>query len=207
MPARSLHLPSLLLRRALKARLPSALVAKPGLAQDQRPAYWAQPVQPAPQGLPNLHLVAPGLYRSAQPTAAGFAAARAMGIVTVISLRQTVRDAPLARGTGLELIRIRMKARHVAEKDGAKILAALGALRAARARGPVLIHCHHGADRTGVICALWRLVEQGWSRAQAIDELTLGGFGYHPIWANIPDYLARVDLNDLRARLDAKDPE
>ena len=190
-------------RRALVAALRASFLPTPGLGQEARPPQWAPRVLPEVPGLPNLHRVAPLLYRSAQPDAEGFARAEALGIVRVISFRQTVRDAPLAEGTGLELVRIPMKTRHVAEKSGAKVVAALRAMHEGIARGPVLVHCHHGADRTGLICALYRMLEQGWSRQEATQEMILGGFGYHPIWANIPRYLARVDLADLRERIKA----
>ncbi|NBZ87622.1 tyrosine-protein phosphatase [Stagnihabitans tardus] len=201
MTARSLALPFALTRRALMAAVPASFLPRPGLGQEARPQTWAPRVLPEIPGLPNLHHVAPNLYRAAQPDAQGFAAAEKLGIWRVISLRQTVRDAPLAEGTGLDLVRVPMKSRHVAERDGVKVVAALRALRLGMEAGPVLVHCHHGADRTGLICALYRLLHQGWSRQEAIDEMTLGGFGYHPIWANIPRYLWAVDLGELRERV------
>lgn len=44
---------------------------------------------------------------------------------------------------------------------------------------PLLIHCWHGSDRTGTIVAAYRIVFQNWSKAQAIDEMIHGGYGYH----------------------------
>ena len=200
MTARSFPRP-LFTRRAIVAALPASFLPTKGLGQEARPAHWAPKVLPELPGLPNLYRVAPRLYRGAQPDAEGFAQAAELGIRRVISLRQTVRDEPLAEGTGLDLVRIPMKSRHVAEKNGAKVVAAMRALRQGMAEGPVLVHCHHGADRTGLICALWRMLDEGWSRQQAIDELIEGGYGFHPIWANIPRYLARVDLDALRERI------
>lgn len=197
----ALHLPLVLTRRALVAALPVAFFPVQGLGQEARPKVWARPVVVA--GLPNLHEVTPLFWRAAQPDAAGFRAAEALGIRTVISMRQTVKDAPLAAGTGLTLVRVPMKARHVAEDHGARVVAAMRALRSGMGQGPVLVHCHHGADRTGLICALWRILYQGWSRQAALDELILGGYGFHPIWANIPRYIAKVDLTELRARIEA----
>ncbi|HEX7917405.1 hypothetical protein [Rudaea sp.] len=52
----------------------------------------------------------------------------------------------------------------------------------------MLIHCWHGADRTGVVCAAYRMVVQGWSKADARAEMFDGGFGYHAVWRNIPAY-------------------
>lgn len=190
-----------LTRRTLIAALPAAFFPVPGMAQTSRPANWAQPV--AVPGVPNLHQITPLLYRSAQPTQDGFASLAALGIKTVISLRQTVNDIPLAAGTPIILQRIPMKSRYVAEKGGAKVVEAMRDLYAGLEVGPTLIHCHHGADRTGLIAALYRILTQGWSREAALQELIHGGFGYHPIWANIPRYIQSVDLTDLMDRIEA----
>jgi protein tyrosine/serine phosphatase len=190
-----------LTRRTLLATLPASFFPMPGLTQSQRPQTWAEPA--ALTGAPNLHRVTPLFYRAAQPDAAGFSGLAAMGVQTVISLRQTVDDAPLAAATALDLHRIPMKSRAVGEMDGAKVVLAMQALRAGMARGPVLVHCHHGADRTGLICALYRILDQGWQREAALQELTEGGYGFHPIWANIPRYIREVDLDDLKARIAA----
>jgi len=55
------------------------------------------------------------------------------------------------------------------------------------------LHCQHGADRTGLITALYRIVYQGWSKDQALEEMLQGGFGYHAVWGNIPDYIRNID--------------
>jgi protein tyrosine/serine phosphatase len=203
MTARAFALPFRLSRRAILAALPECFFPLPGLGLEARPHTWASRVTPEVPGLPNLYRVTPQLYRSAQPSGIGLAEAEAMGIRTVLSLRQTVRDDRLGGPEGLRLIRVKMKARHVAERDGVKVVAAMCAVMRGLEEGPVLVHCHHGADRTGLIVALYRLLYQGWSRPQAIDELTLGGYGFHPVWANIPRYLATVDLEALRARIEA----
>jgi len=190
-----------LTRRTLMAAMPSVLLPTPGIAADLRPDHWAEPVQI--EGVANLCRVAPELYRSAQPTAEGFRNLQRLGIRSVISLRQTVEDAPAAAGTGLDLTRIPMKSRYVAERSGAKVVASMQALKSALTQGPVLVHCHHGADRTGLIVALYRIFHEGWSREAAIAELEGGGYGFHPIWANIPRYLRQVDLDELQRRIDA----
>ena len=161
--------------------------------------HWAEPVDLA--GVPNLHRVTPLIYRSAQPNAEGFRNLAKICVKTVINLRRTVDDSPLAVGTGLALIHIKITTRHVTDENGAKIVQALRALRDAQSTGPVLLHCTHGADRTGMIAALWRMLYQGWSRDQALEELQQGGFGFHAVWINIPQYLRHVDLNDLKTRI------
>ena len=73
------------------------------------------------------------------------------------------------------------------------------ALRIIRmADGPVLIHCWHGSDRTGLISAMYRVLYQNWSKDEAIDELMKGGYGYHSLYRNIPEYIRKVDIPNIR---------
>ena len=66
------------------------------------------------------------------------------------------------------------------------------------ADGPVLIHCWHGSDRTGLISAMYRILYQDWSKDAAIDELMKGGYGYHAMYKNIPEYIRKVDILNIR---------
>ena len=190
-----------LTRRVIFGALPAALLPTPGLSRAARPLEWARRVDRFAAHVPNLYQVNDQLYRSAQPDSDGFRALQEMGVRSVLSLRQTMADGQLATGTDLALSRVPLKARWVGEKGGAKVVQAMRELRVGLKRGPVLVHCHHGADRTGLICALWRIFDDGWSRQSAIDEVIEGGYGFHPIWFNIPRYLREVDLADLRDRI------
>jgi len=187
--------------RAIICALPTFFLPTPGLRRDARPATWAQRVDPDRGVLPNFFRVTDRIYRSAQPSAEGFCALQDMGVMSVLSLRQTMDDGPLAQETDLALFRVPMKSRYVAEKNGARVVQAMRDLNAGLQRGPVLVHCRHGADRTGLICALWRILQEDWSRQSAIDEVIEGGYGFHPIWFNIPRYLREVNLTDLRDRI------
>ena len=66
---------------------------------------------------------------------------------------------------------------------------------------PVLIHCRHGADRTGLIVAMYRVVFQNWSKGCALNELMNGDFGYHSIWGNIPKELESADIDAIKSEL------
>ena len=57
--------------------------------------------------------------------------------------------------------------------DPAKVELALETMRAGRC----LVHCQHGADRTGLLCALYRVRDDGWSTTQAWSEALK--LGYH----------------------------
>ncbi len=168
------------------------VIASPAFAE--RPANWAQPISGT--AVKNLHRVTPQLFRSAQPDAAGMRALEQLGIRTVVNLRDFNDDETEARGTGLRLRNVDMSAWRIKDEDVAQVLALLR-----KEVGPFLVHCQHGADRTGVICAMFRIVEQNWSRDAALRELTRGGYGFHTIWKNIPDYVRKADVEKIRRRV------
>ena len=164
-----------------------------------RPADWAAALPE--HRIENLHRLTPTLYRSAQPTRDNLAALHALGIKTVISLRSYNSDERVFQGhPGIELQRVRIDTWSINDDE---VLRALIAIRAAERHGPVLVHCWHGADRTGVVAAVYRMALQDWSRDAARHEMFRGGFGYHTLWRNIPSYLGAVDVHKMRAGLTA----
>ena len=166
-------------------------------ATAERSAAWAKPVRGTT--VKNLNRVTPQLYRSAQPDAAGMRELEKLGVKTVIDLRDLNDDAKEARGTKLRLLRVKMDTWHIEDEDIVKVLSLLRR----KESGPFLVHCHHGSDRTGVVCAMYRIVEQHWDRQDAIRELTDGGYGFHSMWSNIPSYLRKVNIENIRRRVDA----
>lgn len=56
-----------------------------------------------------------------------------------------------------------------------EIRGALAALGAATPEKPAYIHCEHGADRTGLVVALHRVVHLGWSKEEAYAEWVKNG--------------------------------
>ena len=163
-------------------------------ASSSRPTAWAQPIEA--KGVPNLHQVDKNVFRSAQPNADGFKVLAAQyGVRTIVSLRAFNADEPLTRGLALRLVRYRIHTWHIERED---VVGALRSLRAASEKAPVLLHCQHGADRTGLITALYRILYQGWSKHAAADEMLNGNFGYHAVWGNIPRYVRKIDVVALR---------
>jgi protein tyrosine/serine phosphatase len=179
-------------RAGLTLALALLLLSSPFAAEKARPAEWAVPVKV--EGLPNLHRITPTLYRSAQPTQQGFKNLGQLGIQTVINLRGGEDDGRAALSLGFRLESVPLSAARVRHASNVQILRLLGQSD----RGPILVHCQHGADRAGMICALYRMVYQGWDRTKAIEEMRKGGYGFHGIWQGLVDYLERVDVEALR---------
>ncbi len=170
-------------------------LATTGIAADvqgQRPLDWAQSI--AMKGVPNLHKVSDGLYRSAQPTTSGLENLKKMGVTTVINLRAFDSDQQKIRQTGLASEHISMKAWHPEEEDAVRFL------RIVTNSGgkSVLVHCQAGADRTGTMCAIYRIAVQGWTKEEAIREMTEGGFGFHQAWANLAPWVDGLDIEKIR---------
>lgn len=162
------------------------------LSGNQRPSKWAEPVSLS--GVPNFHRVSTDLYRGEQPTPEGFRNLHAMGIRTIVNLRSFNSDRPEIGGTPVEYEHITMKAWHPEEKEIVRFLQIVSAPE----KTPVFVHCQHGADRTGTMCAVYRIAIQGWSKEAAIAELTQGGYGFHSSWSNLVRYLKALDVKALR---------
>ena len=157
-----------------------------------RPAQWAQPMDV--RGVPNLHKVSDQLYRSAQPTAEGMRNLKALGIKTIVNLRSLHSDRDEIGKTALGYEPISMKAWHPEEEDIVKFLKIVTDPK----RTPVLVHCHYGADRTGTMCAVYRLAIQGWSKQEALKEMTEGGFGFHGVWQNLVRWIDSLDVEKVK---------
>lgn len=153
-----------------------------------RPPNWAAPI--SLEGVPNLHKVGDGLYRSAQPTAAGMKELEKMGIKTIINLRSFHSDRDELINTSIKYEHIPMKTWHPEKEDAAKFLEIVTDPE----RQPVLVHCQHGADRTGTMCAVYRIVVQGWTKEEAVREMKEGGFGFHEVWKNLPVWIDKLNI-------------
>jgi uncharacterized protein (TIGR01244 family) len=185
------HTPALHLATALLCGLLTIASALPARADTARNPEWATPVTSEH----NLYRVTPTFYRSAKLDAASVAQIEQLGVRTVVNLRAFHADDQLLANTGIRMVRVPINTWHIEDED---VIQALRAIRAAEAEGPVLLHCLHGADRTGLVTAMYRVVFAGWSREQALDELEHGGYGYHAMWRNIPAYLKKVDVDKIR---------
>ena len=164
---------------------------------DSRPLAWARPLTCA--GVSNFYQLDTGVYRSAQPSAAGMAALSKLGVKRVLNLRAFHSDSDEIAGGHCAMggTHCGIAMWNIEEKTLVNALRTLSHPE----NGPVLIHCQRGADRTGLVCALYRIMVQNWSKEDAIHEYTHGGYGYAPIFQNMVRYLKTVDVPRFKAAM------
>lgn len=132
----------------------------------------------------NFHVVSEGkLYRSGQLTQSALErVVEAHQIKTVVTLRP-VRDEEaksdaweedLCRARGVRHVRI-APSESVADPL-APVARSFLEVMDDPANHPVLVHCLAGRDRTGVMCAVYRMEYDRWESARALNEMGIGGF-------------------------------
>jgi protein tyrosine/serine phosphatase len=161
-------------------------------AAKARPANWA--VKLDRPGLPNLHKLNDGLYRGAQPTAEGIRELEKLGVKTIVCLRANHSDQDILGNAKIALVHIPIKTWDPKDEHVVRFLKIV----TDKNRRPVFVHCQHGADRTGTMCAIYRMAVDGWTKQQAIDEMTAGGFNYHSIWTNLPKFINKLDVDKIK---------
>jgi protein tyrosine/serine phosphatase len=165
-----------------------------GRAADAAPSRrWAEQL-PNPH-LKNFHKVSDDLYRGAQPSPVGMKELEGLGIKTIINLRGWHSDVAALKGTSLRYEHIEMSAALPRNKEVIRFIQIVGK----KENGPFFVHCQHGSDRTGTMCAVYRMAFQGWNKNDAIEEMTQGGFGFHKIWnTTLVPWLHKTDIGALK---------
>ena len=115
------------------------------------------------EDLPNFQKVDDHVYRGAQPTNNGFKDLAERGIKMVVDLRDIgehsqADEQKAVTDLGMQYVSIPMQGMSTPkDKQIAAVLALLNDVRS----GPVFVHCRRGADRTGTVIALYRMVHDG----------------------------------------------
>ncbi len=166
--------------------------------QQIRPDNWAKAVDI--KGVGNLYRVSTNLYRSEQPTTEGFKELENLGVKTIVNLRSFNSDRDNITGTNLAYEHIYMKAWHPEEKEVIRFLK----IATDQNSFPVLVHCQHGADRTGTMVAIYRIAICGWSKSEALNEMKNGGYGFHTIWKGLPKFIEELDVDSITKEVGEK---
>ncbi|MET4100746.1 protein tyrosine/serine phosphatase [Roseovarius sp. MBR-78] len=131
----------------------------------------------------NQFELAPGVWRSNQPTHARLVRLKAMGVRTILNLRGAagaahyLAEAESCRRLGLTLVDCTLQARDAAPR--ANIEALIAAFR--EIERPFVMHCKSGADRAGFASAIYLMVIEGRPLAKA--QKMLGVKYIHLKWS------------------------
>ncbi len=174
---------TLLLFAAFSCGTPLPLRAQAAASPAPPPA--APSVAPAEKldipGIANAGRVNPLLYRGAQPHPAGYDELQRMGISIVIDLHnrgdESLEERRAVESRGMRYVSIPASSYSGPTLD--QIAEFLTLLRDSPAR-KIFVHCKHGADRSGVIIAAFRMMQEHWTPDQAMAEML--SFHFHRFW-------------------------
>lgn len=143
-----------------------------------------------------LYKVSDELYRGGRVSRAGAEQLRRLGVNTVVSLRYVKRDSRYIEAAGINYVQIRFKTWEPDEEEVVEFLRIV----VCGDCWPVYVYCNRGADRTGMMCAVYRVIVQGWSKAEAVREMTEGPFDYLPIFKRVVQFVWDMDVERIRQR-------
>lgn len=133
-------------------------------------------------GVANFGRMNERLYRGAQPTSDGFAnLRRQVGVDTIVRLslgeEGAAREQAEVESLGMQFVGIPWSTQESPTADQVRTFLAVFD---DPAHTRVFVHCKAGADRTGVMIALYRLSIDGWPIDRALDEMN--AFHHHPLF-------------------------
>ena len=147
----------------------------------------------------NFYRVDELLFRSAQLDGGDAAKLHELGIKSIVNLRHFSRGGD-KRAFG-DQFWLTNKPLQSWEIKPAQIADVLRTIRERQKEGAVLVHCYHGADRTGLVVAMYRVIYQGWSLDAARSEMIDGGYGFHSMWQDIAGFLTPQNEALVRVEL------
>lgn len=142
------------------------------------------------ESLPNFHQLGPELWRGGQPSERGFQELKKQGIRTVVCLREEpaliLQEQAQLSKLNLDFVSIPLRPFSIPEDTAVERFLELS--KTAN-HHPIFVHCLHGMDRTGLMCALYRMHVHDWTYENAYDEMIEHGF--HEAFRNLSDVALR----------------
>jgi tyrosine-protein phosphatase SIW14 len=147
----------------------------------------------APSAFPNIKIKNFGqmdahFYRGAQPAPDDYAALAALGIKTIVDLRDdpTSYEKADAEAAGIKYVNIKMSDTH---KPTSEQVESFIDLSKDSSNWPFYVHCAGGRHRTGLIGAVYRFNNYGWDFDTVYYEMK--NYDYYSRWGHgaIKDYV------------------
>lgn len=150
-------------------------------AANAKNAAKVAPVKVAIAGIDNFGQVDAHLYRGAQPEPAAYAALRMLGIDTVVRFNPEGQNmaAEKAQVESLGMNFVSFPWSGLGQPTHEQVVSFLALLRD-NPDSKIFVHCRLGADRTGVMVALYRLTFDHWNTTQVLAEMY--AYHYHHLW-------------------------
>lgn len=128
-------------------------------------------------GVSNFAKVTPTLYRGGQPHGTGFQELKKMGVDIVVDLRLSGTGKEKAQVTklGMEFVPIPWHCLYPKDETFVRFLKVLRD----NPHKKIFVHCRYGDDRTGMAIAAYRMAMEGWTAAEARNEMNK--FGFHKV--------------------------
>ncbi len=156
--------------------------------------------QSAQQSFPNVKIKNFGqmdehFYRGAQPKETDYASLAALGIKTVIDLRDDAKayEKPAVEALGMRYVNIPMSDKDYPREEQ---IEAFLKLASDPETGAFYVHCAGGRHRTGVMGAVYRFTKYGWNYEQVYREMK--DYDFYSRWGHgdmkkyVQDYWQRV---------------
>jgi tyrosine-protein phosphatase SIW14 len=129
-------------------------------------------------GVPNAGSVTGNLFRGAQPKDSAYADLQKLGMNIIVDLRgesgEVSSEKKAVEEMGMKFVNLPWSGAGLPSRD--ELLTFFTLLRDNPDK-KVFLHCQYGADRTGVMIALYRIAVDHWTSEQAIKEMK--DFHYH----------------------------
>jgi protein tyrosine phosphatase (PTP) superfamily phosphohydrolase (DUF442 family) len=181
------------------AMMIAASTAQPAAADARGPAPSI--TSPASIRIDNFGQVDAHYYRGAQPNGHDYPDLAALGVTTVIDLQRDgdPQEKSLVEQAGMKFHRIPMTTHEVPTADQiALFMRLVGDSGGQR----VYVHCAGGRHRTGVMTAVYRMEQAGWTANQAFAEMKRYKFGLDLLHAEFKEFVYGYRKN-LLARVDS----
>jgi len=143
---------------------------------------------PAPElGIEHAAKVGPGIYRGSQPTYEGLVNLRNRGFRTVVNLRSFHSERREVEALRMKAVEIPMRADVVCEAPSEAAVFRFLDTVLDPSNQPVFFHCGRGCDRAGTMSAIYRMEVEGWSPAEALEEMR--AFGCSEMFGDLIRYV------------------